>query len=65
MVKGKPFNLKESVGYADGSIVSKTLIKKRLLIFARQILHKSVVYFAIVIILVSELQELGNKYGYL
>ena len=27
-VKGKAFNLKESVDYADGSVVSKTLIKK-------------------------------------
>ena len=27
-VKGKAFNLKKSVEYADGSVVSKTLIKK-------------------------------------
>ncbi len=27
-IKGKAFNLKESVDYADGSVVSKTLIKK-------------------------------------
>ena len=27
-VKGKAFNLKESVDYAGGSVVSKTLIKK-------------------------------------
>ena len=27
-VKGKAFNLKESIDYADGSVVSKTLIKK-------------------------------------
>lgn len=27
-VKGQAFNLKESVDYADGSVVSKTLIKK-------------------------------------
>ena len=27
-VKGKAFNLKESVDYTDGSVVSKTLIKK-------------------------------------
>jgi quercetin dioxygenase-like cupin family protein len=27
-VKGKAFNLKQSVGYSDGSVVSKTLIKK-------------------------------------
>jgi quercetin dioxygenase-like cupin family protein len=27
-VKGKAFNLKESVDYGDGSVVSKTLIKK-------------------------------------
>jgi quercetin dioxygenase-like cupin family protein len=27
-VKGKPFNVKESVDYAAGSVVSKTLIKK-------------------------------------
>ena len=46
-------------------LFKKGIKKMRLLIFARQILHKSVVYFAIVIILVSELQELGNKYGYL
>ena len=26
--KGKAFNLKESVEYADGSVVSKTLLKK-------------------------------------
>jgi len=27
-VKGKAFNLKESIEYANGSVVSKTLIKK-------------------------------------
>ena len=27
-VKGKAFNLKESVDYTDGSVVSKTLLKK-------------------------------------
>ncbi len=26
--KGKPFNLKDNVGYAIGSVVSKTLLKK-------------------------------------
>jgi quercetin dioxygenase-like cupin family protein len=28
VVKGRAFDLKESVDYADGSVVSKTLIKK-------------------------------------
>lgn len=51
--------------YMQLELFKKGIKKMRLLIFARQILHKSVVYFAIVIILVSELQELGNKYGYL
>ncbi len=27
-LKGRAFNLKESIDYADGSVVSKTLIKK-------------------------------------
>ena len=27
-LKGSPFNLEKHVGYADGSVVSKTLIKK-------------------------------------
>ncbi len=28
-LKGIPFNLEKHVDYADGSVVSKTLIKKR------------------------------------
>ena len=28
IIKGKPFNLKEFIEYADGSVVSKMLIKK-------------------------------------
>jgi len=30
VIKGEAFNLKKSVDYADGSVVSKTLIKKEI-----------------------------------